>query len=305
MLKEKIDSLKLQNFPEDILEEGVKIYGETSYENQMAVLSHYLHNNREEVDDEKKEEIILAVREFLSRKKFRQDMDEELSDEQIWMAAESPLQYNLFDDFFKIPFPAPENPRFTFIDLFAGIGGFRIAFQNLGGKCVYSSEFDAKAQESYLANYGEMHFGDITKESTKKYIPQDFDILCGGFPCQAFSLAGRRLGFKDETRGTLFFEIEAILRKHQPRAFFLENVKGLAIHDKGRTLKTILEHLDDAGYDVVPPQILNAMDYGVPQHREQIYIIGFRKDLHIDINKFNCPEAQITGDKRPQLKIAA
>ena len=306
MAKNKTDDLKLEAFPEEITEDGIKIYGETSYENQMAVLSHYLHNS-EEVDDERKEEIILAIREFLSRKKFRQDRDEELSDEQIWMAAESPLQYNLFDDFFKIPFPAPENPRFTFIDLFAGIGGFRIAFQNLGGKCVYSSEFDAKAQESYLANYGEMPFGDITKESTKKYIPQDFDILCGGFPCQAFSLAGRRLGFKDETRGTLFFEIEAILRKHQPRAFFLENVKGLAIHDKGRTLKTILEHLDDAGYDVVPPQILNAMDYGVPQHRERIFIIGFHKDLNINIDKFQQPK--ITRDKRPcilkQSKMAA
>ena len=268
--KEIKDDLKLEAFPEEITEEGIRIYGETSYENQMAVLSHYLHNNQEEVDEEKKEEIILAIREFLSRKDFRQSKDEDLSDEQIWMAAESPMQYNLFDDFFKVPFPAPEHPKFTFIDLFAGIGGFRIAFQNLGGKCVYSSEFDAKAQESYLANYGEMPFGDITKESTKKYIPQNFDILCGGFPCQAFSLAGRRLGFKDETRGTLFFEIEAILRKHQPKAFFLENVKGLAIHDRGRTLKTILEHLDDAGYDVVPPQILNAMDYGVPQHRERI-----------------------------------
>ncbi len=244
--KEIKDDLKLQDFPEEITEDGLKIYGETSYENQMAVLSHYLHNNREDVDDERKEEIILAIREFLSRKKFRQGNDEELSDEQIWMAAESPMQYDLFADFFKVPFPAPENPKFTFIDLFAGIGGFRIAFQNLGGKCVYSSEFDAKAQESYLANYGEMPFGDITKESTKSYIPKEFDILCGGFPCQAFSLAGRRLGFKDETRGTLFFEIEAILRRHQPKAFFLENVKGLAIHDKGRTLKTILEHLDDA-----------------------------------------------------------
>lgn len=229
----------ISNFPEEITEDGLRIYGETSYENQMAVLSHYLHNNHEVVEDEKKQEIILAIREFLSRKQFRQEK-EKLSDEDIWMAAESPMQYNLFDDFFKVPFPAPKNPKFTFIDLFAGIGGFRIAFQNLGGKCVYSSEFDAKAQESYLANYGEMPFGDITKESTKKYIPQDFDILCGGFPCQAFSLAGRRLGFKDKTRGTLFFEIEAILRKHQPKAFFLENVKGLAIHDRGRTLKTIL-----------------------------------------------------------------
>lgn len=295
--------IKLENFPEEVTTEGVRIYGETSYENQMALLSHFLHNQQKEMDLSQREEVILAIREFLSRKKSRQMLnDDELSDEQIWMAAESPLQYNLFSDFFKVPFPVPEHPRFTFIDLFAGIGGFRIALQNLGGKCVYSSEFDAKAQESYLANYGEMPFGDITKESTKSYIPQHFDILCGGFPCQAFSLAGHRLGFKDETRGTLFFEIEAILRKHQPRAFFLENVKGLAIHDKGRTLKTILGHLDDAGYDVVPPQILNAMDFGVPQHRERIYIIGFRKNLHINTANFHYPEPQTKGENRPRFR---
>lgn len=295
--------IKLVNFPEEVTTEGIRIYGETSYENQIALLSHFLHNQQKETDLSLKEEVILAIREFLSRKESRQTLnDDELSDEQIWMAAESPLQYNFFADFFKIPFPAPKHPRFTFIDLFAGIGGFRIALQNLGGKCVYSSEFDAKAQESYLANYGEMPFGDITKESTKNYIPQHFDILCGGFPCQAFSLAGRRLGFKDETRGTLFFEIEAILRKHQPRAFFLENVKGLAIHDKGRTLKTILGHLDDAGYDVVPPRILNAMDFGVPQHRERIYIIGFRKDLHINIANFHYPEPQTNGENRPRFR---
>ncbi len=303
MTKMNENELKLEAFPEEITKEGVKIYGQISYENQMAVLSHYLHNNREEVDDVKKREIILSIREFLSRKKFRlNEFEDELTDEQVWMAAESPSEYSLFNDFFNVPFPAPEHPRFTFIDLFAGIGGFRIAFQNLGGKCVYSSEFDVKAQESYLANFGEMPFGDITKESTKSYIPKDFDILCGGFPCQAFSLAGRRLGFKDETRGTLFFEIEGILRKHQPRAFFLENVKGLAIHDKGRTLKTILEHLDDAGYDVVPPQILNAMDYGVPQHRERIYIIGFRKDLRINLADFHYPNPQTIGDDRPKFR---
>ena len=295
--------IKLVNFPEEVTTEGIRIYGETSYENQIALLSHFLHNQQKETDLSLKEDVILAIREFLSRKESRQTLnDDELSDEQIWMAAESPLLYNFFADFFKIPFPAPKHPRFTFIDLFAGIGGFRIALQNLGGKCVYSSEFDAKAQESYLANYGEMPFGDITKESTKNYIPQHFDILCGGFPCQAFSLAGRRLGFKDETRGTLFFEIEAILRKHQPRAFFLENVKGLAIHDKGRTLKTILGHLDDAGYDVVPPRILNAMDFGVPQHRERIYIIGFRKDLHINIANFHYPEPQTNGENRPRFR---
>ena len=294
------------DFPEEekiVGNYGVKIYGETSYENQMAVLSHYLHNHRKEIDKEEQAEIIEAIREFLSRKEFRQKIDlGEMSDNDLLMAAEDPAQYGLFSEFFNVPFPAPETPKFTFIDLFAGIGGFRIAMQNLGGKCVYSSEFDAKAQETYLANYGEMPFGDITKQSTKNYIPKDFDILCGGFPCQAFSLAGKRLGFNDETRGTLFFEIEDILRKHQPKAFFLENVKGLAIHDKGRTLATILNHLDDAGYDVVPPQILNAMDYGVPQHRERIYIIGFRKDLHIDISKFQYPEPTTTGENRPKFR---
>lgn len=304
MVSEKLDKrFTLKDFPEEITEDGLRIYGEISYENQLAVLSHYLHNVGNEESQERKEEIILAIRNFLSRKSShgKDSVDESLTDERLWKVAEAPAQYNLFHDFFYVPFPAPEHPKFTFIDLFAGIGGFRIAFQNLGGKCVYSSEFDAKAQETYLANYGEMPFGDITKDSTKSYIPREFDVLCGGFPCQAFSLAGRRLGFKDETRGTLFFEIEAILREHQPKAFFLENVKGLAIHDRGRTLKTILTHLDNAGYDVVPPKILNAMDYGVPQHRERIYIIGFRKDLHIDVTKFRYPEPQTVGDSRPKF----
>ena len=298
-----VRSLKIQAFPEEISEDGIKIYGETSYENQMAVLSHYLHNNEEKVTKERKEEIVSSVREFLSRKQFRQGMNnEELSDEEIWKVAEDATLYDLFPDFFDVPFPAPENPKFTFIDLFAGIGGFRIAMQELGGKCVYSSEFDAQAQRTYFANYGEMPFGDITKEVTKSYIPDGFDILCGGFPCQAFSLAGKRLGFEDETRGTLFFEIEEILRRKQPKAFFLENVKGLMIHKGGKTLETILEHLDKVGYNVVPPQTVNAMDFGVPQHRERVYIIGFRKDLNIDIKKFKYPEPQTTGDKRPRFR---
>ena len=302
--KSKTNRHSLVNFPEEIDEKNhIRVYGEISYENQIAVLSHYLHNSGEKLTKKRKEEIVGAIREFLDRKQSRQMLNiEELTDEEIWAAAESPTQYNLFEEFFNVPFPGPKEPRFTFIDLFAGIGGFRIAMQNLGGKCVYSSEFDVKAQESYLANYGEMPFGDITKTTTKQYIPKKFDVLCAGFPCQAFSLAGKRLGFNDETRGTLFFEIEDILRKHQPKAIFLENVKGLAIHDKGRTLKTILEHLEDAGYDVVPPQIVNAMDFGVPQHRERIYILGFRKSLHVDINKFKYPEPQTTGDNRPKFK---
>ena len=294
------------DFPEEKKIEnnfGMKFYGETSYENQMAVLSHFLHNKRKKLTQKEKKEIIEAIREFLSSKEFRQKIDvDTFTDDDILSIAEEPAQYTLFSQFFDVPFPAPEKPKFTFIDLFAGIGGFRIAMQNLGGKCVYSSEFDAKAQETYFANYGEMPFGDITKESTKSYIPKKFDILCGGFPCQAFSLAGKRLGFKDETRGTLFFEIEDILRRHQPKAFFLENVKGLAIHDKGRTLATILNHLDSAGYNVVPPQIINAMDYGVPQHRERIYIIGFRKDLNIDISKFHYPKPTSTGNNRPKFR---
>jgi len=298
--------ISLIDFPEEKRVEkniGMTFYGETSYENQMAVLSHFLHNHRKRLTKKEQSEIIGAVRDFLSRKEMRQKIDiSDWSDEQLLQAAEDPAQYGLFDQFFDVPFPAPKKPKFTFIDLFAGIGGFRIAMQNLGGKCVYSSEFDAKAQETYLANYGEMPFGDITKESTKSYIPKSFDILCGGFPCQSFSLAGKRLGFKDETRGTLFFEIEAILRKYQPKAFFLENVKGLAIHDKGRTLETILNHLNDAGYDVVPPQILNAMDYGVPQHRERIYIVGFRKNLNIDVQQFHYPAPSTTGEKRPRFR---
>ena len=300
-MPKKKPNIKLSNFPEEVTEEGLKIYGETSYENQIAFLSHYLHNGgMKELGGqyELRATLLSSIYAFLDHKKQLQNYTEE----EILKVADNPFQLDLFSDFFDVPFPAPKKPKFTFIDLFAGIGGFRIAFQNLGGKCVYSSEFDAKAQESYLANYGEMPFGDITKQSTKNYIPKDFDILCAGFPCQAFSLAGRRLGFKDETRGTLFFEIEAILREHQPKAFFLENVKGLAIHDKGRTLKTILEHLNDAGYDVVPPQIVNAMNFGVPQHRERIYIIGFRKDLSINLADFHYPEPLTVGDKRPKFR---
>ena len=199
------------------------------------------------------------------------------------------FQYSLFNDLLDVPFPGPENPKFTFIDLFAGIGGFRMAFQNLGGQCVFSSEWDAQAQKTYFANYGEVPFGDITSENTKSYIPDNFDILCAGFPCQAFSLAGKRLGF-EETRGTLFFDVAEILRRKQPKAFFLENVKGLMIHDKGRTLKTILNTLDEVGYVVPKPEIVNAMYFGVPQHRERIYIVGFRKDLGIKPEDFSYPE---------------
>ena len=164
-----------------------------------------------------------------------------------------------------------------------------MAMQQLGGKCVFSSEWDAQAQRTYLLNYGEVPFGDITSEETKSYVPDDFDVLCAGFPCQAFSLAGKRMGF-EETRGTLFFDVAEILKRKRPKAFFLENVKGLMIHDKGKTLKTILKVLrEDLDYFVPEPQIVNAMHFGVPQHRERIYIVGFRKDQGVEHFDYPAP----------------
>lgn len=188
---------------------------------------------------------------------------------------------------YDVPFPPLEEPKFTFIDLFAGIGGFRIAFQDFKGKCVFSSEIDKYARMTYDANFGEIPFGDITKISEKD-IP-NHDILLGGFPCQAFSIAGQRGGFND-TRGTLFFDIARIIKEKKPKAFFLENVKGLFNHDSGRTLNVILNTLrNDLKYYVPEPEIVNAKDFGVPQNRERIFIVGFRKDLNIENFKYPKP----------------
>jgi len=176
------------------------------------------------------------------------------------------------------PFPTPDNPSFTFIDLFAGIGGFRIALENLGGKCVFSSEIDKYAGQTYLANFGELPHGDITLEETKQHIPKNFDVLCGGFPCQAFSIAGHRRGFED-ARGTLFFDIAEIVKKHRPKVVFLENVKNLVAHDKGKTLRVILRILAQELRYKVSYQVLNASNFGLPQNRERIYIVGFREDI--------------------------
>lgn len=175
-----------------------------------------------------------------------------------------------------------KNIGFTFIDLFAGIGGFRYAMEGLGGTCVFSSEWDERAQDTYELNFGHRPYGDITLEETKNHIPKEFDVLCAGFPCQAFSIAGKRGGFED-TRGTLFFDVADIIQRWQPKAFFLENVKGLMNHDRGRTIRTIYEVLArDLGYFVPNPEIINARDFGVPQNRERVFIVGFRPDLGID-----------------------
>lgn len=196
-----------------------------------------------------------------------------------------PEDIDLNNIIWDIPFPNVENPKFTFIDLFAGIGGTRIAFENLGGKSVFSSEIDFFAKQSYQYNYGEVPFGDI-RQIHEASIP-DHDVLVGGFPCQAFSIAGRRGGFED-TRGTLFFEIARIIREKRPKAVFLENVKGLLNHDRGRTIQVILNTLrEDLGYFVPEPEIVDAANFGVPQRRERVYIVAFRGDL--GINEFNYP----------------
>ena len=166
--------------------------------------------------------------------------------------------------------------NFSFIDLFAGIGGIRLGFESVGGHCVFSSEFDESACKTYEANFGEHPSGDITKIAAKD-IP-DFDVLLGGFPCQAFSIIGKKEGFENETCGTLFFEIERILREKKPKAFMLENVRNLTAHDKGNTFKVIRTHLEALGYTVYA-KVLNALDYGVPQKRERIIIVGFKDNI--------------------------
>lgn len=267
-----------------------RLYDHSSLENLMAVLSHYLHNKTIELNDEEKLQLLSALLAFIERKPENSNNvgfahnPEEFSEELLNLVNE-PMALDLFSDFFKVPFPNPENAKFTFIDLFAGIGGLRLPFSEMGYKCVFSSEWDKHAQTTYLANFGEMPFGDICKESTKRFIPDSFDILLAGFPCQAFSIMGKMKGFED-TRGTLFFEVASILKKHSPKAFLLENVKQLTTHDQGRTFHTILATLDELGYSY-KWSVLNALDFGVPQKRERVIVVGFRDQGLIDEFDFN------------------
>lgn len=258
----------------------VSLFGPDNY--KSAIISHYLRTKQRKL---KKPAIEFAI-----------DLIENYFDEEIVSkVAEEALQVLIkFDDY--VLFPTPANPKFTFIDLFAGIGGFRIAMQRNQGECVFSSEWDKNAQRTYYANFGEIPFGDITKAETKEWIPKKFDIICGGFPCQPFSIAGvskknslgRKHGFEDEKQGNLFFHIAEIIDKHRPKAFFLENVKNLVSHDKGNTFKVIKETLTGLDYSF-HSKVLNGKHF-VPQHRDRTFMVGFDKKVFHGKEEFSFPE---------------
>lgn len=242
-------------------------------EEQFAIITHYIHNRNTPF-----EKYYLKGKELLNRL-LENPIDSDISDEQC--ATFIGNNGKLFE--------SDSHPKFSFIDLFAGIGGFRLAMQRWSGKCVFSSEYNPNAQKTYSYNYGEVPFGDITKEETKNLIPQDFDVLCAGFPCQAFSIAGYRKGFED-TRGTLFFDVADILKRHKPKVAYLENVRNLETHDGGKTFEVICNTLKELGYAVYH-KVLNAAEYGnVPQHRERIIIVAFNKDKVKNHSDFVFPE---------------
>lgn len=245
---------------------------------EMACLTHYFHNHENGVSQYYKPRAAA----------YLQELHQELS-----LVEEPSFQsYLPFD--WDIPFPTPKKPKFKFIDLFAGIGGIRMAYQNLGGQCVFSSEWDSFAKKTYEANFGEVPFGDITQISETE-IP-DHDILLGGFPCQPFSIAGvskknalgREHGFLDKTQGTLFFDIARIIEHKRPKVFMLENVKNLVSHDKKKTFQVITETLGELGYKL-HFKVLDARHY-VPQHRERIIIVGFDKSIFNEEEQFEFPK---------------
>ncbi|MCH8534964.1 MAG: DNA (cytosine-5-)-methyltransferase [Flavobacteriaceae bacterium] len=231
---------------------------------ESALLTHFIHNYTDTHTPNYHQAIDEVFRNYI-----------EYSSEDEFQLTKKQVINELLQLSEEIPFPSPKNPKFTFIDLFAGIGGFRLALQNIGGKCIYSSEWNEAAKVTYQTNFGEIPFGDITLNTTKSFIPEKFDVLCAGFPCQAFSIAGYRKGFTD-TRGTLFFDIQKIVENHRPKVVFLENVKNLVSHDKGKTFQVICEILEKKlGYKVFY-QVLNTKDHAnVPQNRERIFIVAF------------------------------
>ena len=255
----------------------LKIEVKKPEQTELAQLTHYLHSIGEPTNNYTQ-----------GASSYIDTLESEVSLlNEPWYQGYLPIKWD-------IPFPPPENPKFKFIDLFAGIGGFRLAFQNLGGKCVFTSEWNHYAQKTYEANFGEVPFGDITKIPENE-IPSH-DILLAGFPCQPFSIAGvskknalgRNHGFLDETQGTLFFDIARIIKEKRPKAFLLENVKNLVSHDKGNTFKIISKTLKELGYNI-HYKVLDGKYYA-PQHRERIIIVGFNNEHFQGKEKFEFPE---------------
>lgn len=264
---------------EEFDSKNYKLSAKAFIKEEKALLTHYLHNIHNGVAKHYEKEALQVLSKYLLYKK---NTDNPITKKEALKQFLSEVE--------NVPFPTPKNYGFKFIDLFAGIGGFRIAMQNSGGKCVYTSEWNKDAQYTYKENFGEVPFGDISQQAVKAYIPQEFDILCAGFPCQAFSIAGYQKGFSD-TRGTLFFDIEQIVQKHRPKVVFLENVKNLVSHDKGNTFKVILEILEEKLKYKVFHKILNSMTHGnVPQNRERIFIVAFDPGQVPNYEKFEFPK---------------
>jgi DNA (cytosine-5)-methyltransferase 1 len=270
--------LKAKKVKYSEIRKRLNILPEKEKDNGLAHLTHYLQN-ADSVGSQYFEE---PAGEYLVELKNK-----------VNFVGEPEFQYFLPISW-DVPFPASEKPKFKFVDLFAGIGGVRLAYQRQGGKCVFTSEWDKFAKKTYEANFGEVPFGDITKIREDE-IP-DHDILLAGFPCQPFSIAGvskknslgRSHGFLDETQGTLFFDVARIIKHKRPGAFMLENVKNLISHDKGRTFKVIYNTLNELGYSVYY-KVLDGKHF-VPQHRERIIIVGFDKDIYKGKDGFKFPE---------------
>ena len=246
-----------------------------------------------------REKLGITRKEFSDALYFSKEQEKLLRE---WESGKLDVPEDVYKKIMSFPTEAPfknkplEECRFKQIDLFAGIGGIRQAFQRQGGYNVYSSEWDKFAQTTYRINFGETPDGDITKVNEND-IP-DHDILLGGFPCQPFSQAGLHKGFED-ARGTLFFDVARIIKAKRPKAFMLENVKQLKGHDKGNTIRVILSVLDELNYYVPEPQVLNAYHFGVPQNRERIIIVGFNKDyLPENYKEFKYPEGHIDDSIR-------
>ena len=271
------------------------------YNADMAIITHYLQNiNYPEGNLYREEAMPLMER-------YYKASHTELGDDNV---VERHLIEGLFAEIYDTAVYRQHNDNnaFTFVDLFAGIGGFRIALEQLGGRCVYASEFDTSAQRTYGMNHGVVPFGDITLQENKDRIPEGVDVLCAGFPCQPFSLAGLRRGFSDETKGTLFFDLRDIIEAKHPRIILLENVQGLlSIHNRDeegnrlpeKTIDTILHILrDELHYYVPEPQVLNARHFGVPQHRDRVFIVGF---LEHPEDEYHYP----TGEGVPDVHFGA